>query len=190
MAVSDVDICNLALARIGGMSITALTEGTTNGELCGRFYSTVYDRVLRSYDWKCAIERQELSSGTTPSFGYDFAYILPADPFCLRVIQLERRDYEFTVEGRKLLTNETTAKIKYVSRAPTGNLDPLCVQVIYISLAIELAPSIAQDKKLTALLVEELNTVILPEATKANAIEALEPDYNRIKSGWLDARFE
>jgi hypothetical protein len=188
MAVSDIDICNLALSRLGAAPIVTLTEETQNGELCKRFYSVVYDRVLRTFAWKCAMERVALAAVTAPAFGWDYAFALPASPYCLRVIEMDDPSYEFDVEGRKLLTDRSTAKIRYISRAQTGNLDPHCVQAVYINLAIELTHSIVGKDTIKNTLYEELLEKIMPDATKANMIEQLVPDYNKIKSGWIDAR--
>jgi len=188
MAVTDVDICNLALARLGGKAITTIGESTVNGELCDRFYQNTYDKTLRSQKWRCAIKRAELGQSTTPLFEWDFAYPLPSD--CLRVIRMERQDYVFTVEGRELLTDQDTGNIVYISRILTGNLDPLCVQAIYINLAIELSHPLTGNPAMSKVLHEELWQTILPEATKANMIENLESDIDKVKSGSADARIE
>ena len=187
--VSDVDICNLALNRLGASVIVTIGEATVNGELCERFYPVVYDRVLRSHNWKCAIERAELAALTTPIFEYDFAYQLPADPFCLRVIHMNKKDDEFTVEGRKLLTDRSGAIIKYVSRAATGSLDPELVRIVYLNLAIEMSLALTgKESDIKSSLERELIERAWPDATMANVMEALEPDFNKIKSGWVDSR--
>jgi len=188
MSVTDVDICNLALARLGATAITTIGEATVNGELCDRFYSNTYDKTLRSQKWRCALKRASLAQTTAPLFEWDFAYSLPSD--CLRVLRMERQDYVFTVEGRELLTDQDTGNIVYISRTLTGNLDPLCVQAIYINLAIELSHAITGSRDMSKVLHEELWQIILPEATKANMIENLESDIDKVKSGWADARIE
>lgn len=186
--VSDVDLCNLALARLGSSPIVTIGEATTNGELCERFYPVIYDRVLRSHNWKCAIERAVLAQTTAPVFEYDFAYQLPADPFCLRVIHLNNRDDQFTIEGRKLLTNDSPANIKYVSRTLTGNLDPELVRIIYLNIAIELALAVTGKSDIKADLERELEGRAFPEATIANIIEELEPGQTGLEYTWLTAR--
>jgi len=185
--MTDVQICNLALARIGGPRIVTIGESTVAGEACDLFYANTYDMALRAHDWKCAIKRASLAqNATAPIFGWDYGYALPPD--CLRVIEMNKQDYGFDVEGRNLLTDETTAKIRYVSRVTTGTLDPLCVQSIYVHLAIELVIPIGKKADMKKELSEELEQRVLPEATKANAIEQLIPDYSKEQSSWMDAR--
>ena len=92
--------------------------------------------MFREHVWNSLIRRAELSQETTkPPFGYDFQYQLPTDPFCLRVLEFSNGnlsypqdnmmthtgDPVFVIEGRKLLTNEDTAKIKYISRITDPN---------------------------------------------------------------------
>jgi hypothetical protein len=187
MAVSDVDICNLALSRLSATPIVTIGEATVNGELCQRFYAVVYDRVLRAHNWKSAIERVTLGQVTAPIMDdYDFAYQLPPD--CLRVMHINKQDDAFTVEGRKLLTNRATVIIKYVSRTATGNLDPSLLWVMYLTLAIELSLPVTGDKETKESLYKELIESAWPDATMANVIEELEEDFDKKHSSWIDSR--
>ena len=72
---------------------------------------------------KVALARQELGQlAATPLFAWDFQFQLPTSPYCLRVLTLNDDPAmgdpgdDFVVEGRVLLTDESSAKIKYIKR--------------------------------------------------------------------------
>ena len=88
--MSEVDIANRALAKIGAESITSFDDGTKRSNLCRDIYPSTRDAVLRAYPWNCAIERQELALDlAVPLFGYAYKYQLPIIPYCLRVLEVE-----------------------------------------------------------------------------------------------------
>ena len=48
---SQVDICNLALKRIGAATISSISESTRNAEHCDTFWSYVLDEVMSDHQW-------------------------------------------------------------------------------------------------------------------------------------------
>jgi hypothetical protein len=182
---TQIDICNLALALLGQPAISSINEDSTAGRLCRQFYSQVYDEVLRSHAWRCAKTRAALAElSTTPAFGWDHQYQLPAD--CLRVLQLEELDWEFDLEGDALLTNESTANIVYIARVTPNKLDSWAAKAIYHALAVQMSYPLSQSMSLKQSLEEILEARILPEARRLGAFESLEPESDH--SGWLNAR--
>ena len=76
---SETDIANVALRLVGGTRITSLTQATPNANAVNDIYSQIRDDMLE-YPWNFATQRVELAQvSTTPAFGFDFAYALPAD---------------------------------------------------------------------------------------------------------------
>ena len=136
---SVIQICNSALNQLGASSITALTENSKNARLCNERYETIRDAVFRSHPWNCLIKRVELAKDTaTPSWGFSYQFTLPAD--CLRVITILNYDYDYKIEGRKVLANHATVKIQYVSRVTDANeYDELLRETISASLAADIA---------------------------------------------------
>ena len=189
MAISWTSINNQALAKLGATEITSIDDDTTGNAIkCRAIYENVRDSLLRTYVWNCAIERAELALlSTTPEFGYSYEYTLPAAPYCLRVLEMDG-GYEFKVEGRKLLTDQETCKIRYIKRItnPT-ELDALFVRVIVCDLASQLAVSITQSKTLKERLDLELKTLLL-EAEMADAMEGLEDEQDEATDDlWVEA---
>jgi hypothetical protein len=165
---TEVSICANALRRLGDDPITSLTDDTERARLCNAFYTDARDAVLRSHPFNFSITRTTLAQlSDTPAYGYDYQYALPTDPYCLRVLEMEFKDYEFKIEnvathGRVLLTNEGTAKILYIARITDTNLfDAMFVDVLTAKLAVDLAypvtNSMAVQKQMQDLFQKKLS---------------------------------
>lgn len=150
MANSDTEICNIALTLIGAEKITSLADDTTTAaKTCRRLYDSIRDEVLSAHFWREAKARAALSATVeTPDFEYDYQYLLPAD--CLRPIELYDSTEEWIIEGRYLLTNESTLYLKYLKRITNvTNYSPELVSCISARLAADLAYSLAGSKTLS-----------------------------------------
>ena len=107
---SIVDINNAALNQLGASTILSLTEDSKNARICNARYTQIRDAVFRSHPWNCLQKRLELSSSTTtPAWGYSFQYDLPSD--CLRLLRILDYDSDHKVEGRSILSNNSSMKI-------------------------------------------------------------------------------
>ncbi|BAQ85706.1 tail tubular protein A [uncultured Mediterranean phage uvMED] len=142
---SVIEICNSALLQLGAQAITALTENSKNGRICNARYNTVRDSVFRSHPWNSLIKRQKLAADTdTPIYGFSYQFTLPAD--CLRVLHLNAHDSNFKVEGRKILCNEASIFLVYVSQVTDPNeMDILLRETISAALAADIAYSITAN---------------------------------------------
>jgi len=141
MAISQVSICNAALIQIGDDTITAITDNSERARLCNHRYETIRDAVLRAHPWNFALARANLAAETaTPTWEYDYQFVLPTDPYCLKV--LEVRDYrmdEWVVEGRKILANDNNIYIRFISRITSeAEFDPLFAEAFAARLAHEI----------------------------------------------------
>jgi hypothetical protein len=187
--MTRTDICNMALVLIGANQINDYAEASQEGRVCRAFWPNVLDRVIRSHAWNCATYRAELAqvSGFSPAFGWDLAYALPSDPWCLRVLEMQDLTFEFVVQGRLLYTNETTAQIRYVGRpSALGDLDPCLIALLYYQLAVAISFPLMQSNSLRDMLLQEIAAKIEPEAKSADAFEANEPEADH--SPWINSR--
>ena len=189
MATSWTSLNNQALAMLGADSISNIdTDTTDNAVKCRAVYESVRDELLRSHEWNFAITRAELAVlATEPEYEYEYEYTLPTAPYCLRVLELEN-GYPFSVEGRKLLTNESSAKIKYIARVSNAaTLDVSFVAAYTILLAICLCLSITTSRTLKEDLKADFAFAIL-EAQGNNAIESKwDDDVGSETDRWEDA---
>jgi hypothetical protein len=148
------------------------------------------------------IRRAELARETTaPLFGYAYQYALPSDPYCLRVLQFSNGSmtypYDnirsnnntpaFIIEGRKLLTDDGTAKIKYVARVTDPQqYDAGLIEVLASRLASEIAYAITGSTTVRQIAAADYERK-LKDATFQDATEGA-PE--RIEaSDFIEARF-
>lgn len=151
---SDVEIANNALSMLGDDPITSLADDTERARLVNRIYPQTRDAVLRSHPWNCAITRATLGRlSTAPAFGWLYQYALPTDPYCLRVLALNDDEAcadsgdEFKVEGKALLTNTTTANIRYIQRiTDPAQYDALLYEALSAKLAAKMAYPITKSQ--------------------------------------------
>lgn len=162
---SKVQICNMALSRLGASTITSLTDNTTEAKLCNTLFEDLADRVMLQGTWSSTVRRASLAKTTnTPAFEYNNEFQLPVDPKCLKVLNINEDSpgmIDYRIERDKLLTNESTIKIRYISRiADTEDYDPLLTEAVEILLASYLALPIAGDKTLADRLRQEYYEVV------------------------------
>lgn len=115
---SAIDICNLALSRLGAQRITSFSDDTIEAQECDAIYAMVTEDVQSMGPWMCQKFRVALPQVTAaPAFGFNFAYQLPVSPLCLRVLKFDNMkvgDSDFQIENNLLLTNNTFASILYM----------------------------------------------------------------------------
>lgn len=157
--MSDVNIVNIALHRLGTERINALTDNNKRAKLMNDIYEMVRRQVLETGMWTFSLKRVTLSTVvSTPDFGYNFAYQLPSD--CI-AISYEESDYEFKKEGTLLLSDESQLEIVYVRDiSDTSQFSALFKKALALSLAVEGTYSITQNSGLRESLLAELEIVI------------------------------
>ena len=167
---SVVDICNGALNQLGASTILSLTEDSKNARLCNARYTQIRDSLFRSHPWNCLIKRVELARDTaTPTWGCSYQFTLPAD--CLRVLTILNYDYDYKIEGRKVLANHATVKIQYVARVEDPNqYDELLRETISAALAADIAYAVTSSNP-TATNMYNLFQSKLKEARFTDATE-------------------
>lgn len=186
MASSEVSICNSALLKIGAERITALSDSNKRAIACNEQYSKCRDEVLEAHPWNFAIKRVELSQNATgPAFGYTYAYDLPAD--CLRVLEMSDTDITYEIEAGTLITDEDTAKIKYIAQtADTTLFSPTFSEALALRLASDLAYHLVQSSALQAALYKAY-TEFLANAKTVDAQGGGTP-LAPIEGEWIDVR--
>jgi|SRR5882672_1796074 len=149
MALGDsiVGICNIALTALGETPITALTDPVKRAILCSARYDDVRRAVLRGHPWNCARKVANITSADpAPVAGYSFAYPLPQD-FMRMVEFTDDPIAAWDVVGDKLYADDgPPLAITYIfDLQDPSKFDPLLVQAIGYSLAVELAQPLTQS---------------------------------------------
>jgi hypothetical protein len=124
MASSAVDVCNIALKRLGVEAIVDLTENTDRASACNAIYLDTVKRVQREHPWGCCQVRATLALlSNAPVFGYAYQFTYPTKPLCLRIVETDPPDAEWDIEntidangewtGKVIVTNESSLSIRY-----------------------------------------------------------------------------
>lgn len=187
MATSEVEICNLALIKIGHETISDLTQETKASRMCARLYPKLRDATLRAHPWNFARKRAQLvASSEAPAFGYAYAYAKPLD--YLRIVTPEDPRTDFTFESGFFLTNVSPFRIKYIWQVTNPNeFDSLFIDTLATRVAADLAMSLAQSAEM----VDAMWSVYrdrLAEARHLDAQEGNGPEFTD-DTGWLEQRF-
>jgi hypothetical protein len=146
--MTSTDICNMALGMIGHSEIADIEDDNDTARKCRIFYDPTRRACLRDHKWNFAVARSAAlaENDDAPPFGWLHSFKLPTDPESIRVLQLNGCDDScWTVEGKNLLTNQTTAKILYIYDAPADQWDSLFVDMFVLLLASKLAAAVAHD---------------------------------------------
>jgi hypothetical protein len=134
--VSPVSICSNALVLIGADPIASLDDATDAARVASRFYPATRDELLRAHNWNFAQTRASLAElATGPAWGYDHAYQLPTDPYCLIVLETSLDHEAWRIEGRQLVTDATAVDILYVGRVDESGYDSMFTQALTDKLA-------------------------------------------------------
>ena len=199
---STVDIANYALNTLGASNISALDENSKPARIVNQRFNSVRNTVFLAHPWNCLIRRTELAQEVdTPVFGYTYQYPLPTNPYCLRVLEFSngtlsypqdnmfnnRGGPVFVIEGRKLLTDEGTAKIKYVAEiTDPQEYDANLIEALAARLAMEICYAITGSTSMiqtTAALYDE-------KLKEARFVDGTEGAPQKLEaSEFIEARF-
>lgn len=142
---SKVELCNLALTRIGASRITALDDTTVEAKDCNAIYDIVAKQTMALGQWPSVIRRASLAQLVdTPTYEFTYSYQLPNNPKCLRLLSINEYkvgEIPFAIEGSTLLTDESTVSIKYLAYVTDTEsydiyleqaiVDRLCAELVY-----------------------------------------------------------
>ena len=189
---SVVDMCNSALNLLGASTISSLTEDTKNARLCNQRFEPIRDRVFRSHNWNCLIKRVQLAQDSTgPVVEYTYGYTLPTD--CLRVLKIHngstdsiKSALDYKIEGRKVVTDETTIYLVYVALVTDPNeFDSYLREAISHQLAADICYAITNNSTLANNYMNRADERL----REARFIDATENSLGTIESNeFVDAR--
>jgi hypothetical protein len=187
MATSKVEICNLALIKIGSEPILTLSDDSQRARLCNMVYESKKKELLRSHPWHFAKKRIALSKTLDePLFDYAYYFNLPND--CIRVLDVDLDPSEaWALEDEKrLLANTDPINILYVKdENDVTKFDDSFVQVLAWAIAMEISFSLNQSAEVSTR-IENGYKESLRSARTYNAQTGSNPS---VYAGeWLNAR--
>ena len=158
---SVLDICNLALARLGDdAAVTSLypPDGSPQALHCARFYPIALRFMLDMHSWNFAVTRvAPVLLATPPLSGWRYAFGHPADSISLIALYPsgaadDHGPVEFDLEilpdkTGVIYTNEPSPVVKYVAYVDNpGTFSPLFVDALVWLLASHLAGPILKGE--------------------------------------------
>jgi len=184
---TQVEICNLALIRIGQSKIVGMGEDSKAADLLNNIWALIVDEVLRDHTWNFAVRREQITAEVTaPAWGFTYEYLQPVD--CLRVLGIDDNlEISYRVEGLSIFTDEDSPiNLKYIGRIEdTNQWDAKFVNTLAWRLAQEVAYPLAAGTKMIQL-THEAYIMALAEAKTVDSQENGSQDAG--SAVWTDAR--
>lgn len=177
MAQSSVDCCNSALQKLGAASITSLTDNSREARQCSIAYDSNRRSELRKYRWNFATTRAVLApDADAPAFDYLYQFTLPTD--CLRILLPRDADLDWVVEGRKILSNDSSIlNLRYVSDVTdVTQWDANFYDLVSISMAMDMCEALTNSTGKKAALEREYADTVAAAKT-SNAFERLSAEF-------------
>lgn len=187
---SKVDICNEALNLLGANTIASLTETSTTAVLCNRIYDTEVDYLLRQHNWNVAVREANLAAVVgTPVVGWLYKFLMPTDPYCLRVLNVydtSDEDQNFQCRGRHIYADVSAIDILYIGRVTDPNeFDSMLMKTLVDLLAYRLAFPVTRSTETATTMF----TAFRNSLADAMSVDSQEGTPEQIKSeDLLDAR--
>jgi hypothetical protein len=199
----EISICNQAIGECGGGEsgaprIQSFVDGTQLSTLCGEFYPDARDMVLELHPFNFSTAFARLArSPDVPVMKWQFQYVLPTEPYCLKVRGTNEGNgahFEVGTDAsghRVLFSDEQRVSIEYTKRVEDlGSWSPLALQVLIKIMASKLAKPLSGQNSLADAKLKEAYALI-PEAKGSDGREGspfhLRPNrtltYARMRSG-------
>lgn len=190
MATSDVEVCNLALQKLGASRIASLTENSTNAEECNAAYEHLRKTELRRYRWNFARKRAVLpASAIAPAFDYAAAYPLPADYLQLRRPAITPLDWQIeSHEGQSAILSNDGAPLEIVYTADVTDptrFDDCFTEMLACRIADHICLKVTGNTSMKQIVMDEYQFA-RREARRNNAFENMSEEPP--EDTWLQVR--
>lgn len=154
--MTQTEICNLALAKIGSYNVSSIDEASNEARQCKRAWDNTRRMLLRDYDWNFATAEATLTQlDGQEAFDFDYAYALPSD--YLRAIKFDDTfaapgQSAWKIASEKLysdLSDADEAQLEYIRDVTDATKwDDVFVNAFAYYLAGNIAPSIQGSPEL------------------------------------------
>lgn len=187
MAVTEVDICNGALIKLGAERILTLDDNNTRARLVKESYPKMRDLLLFSHPWKFNKSYSQLGQVALPAgvFDYSYAFQLPSD--CARVFNIEFENIRWDViEGGILLSDASTMRIQYGKKITQADkFDSSFREALEWAIAADIAYALTQSTAQLQTAKQGMEMALRP----ARSYNAQQGTPQQVKANqWLYAR--
>lgn len=196
---SQIDIVNHALALLGQPKITGLEEENASARTAKAVYALTLEAELQANAWGFATKRASIAAlATPPSWGYAFAYPLPADCLTLQYVEGQQQSQDlgiltsgrevYRIEGQSIVTDlEGPLQIVYTTIVQDPNRwDAGFRYAMAYKLADAMCIAITQNTVKKQFLAAQYEDAIR-RSMQRSAIQS--PPTVPRDSSWLECRF-
>lgn len=192
-SISETDIYNRALTKIGSELITSTSQNVERARVMDSLYTPIRDRLLRESQWNFSITRTTLSvDGTAPDWGFGSRFALPTDFISMISTNNNTR---FQIEGNFIASDEENSlEIKYVARVTdTSRYDPYFVDALASLMAYEASEKLSQSNTKKSMLFNEYQDSVIrakrQDGIEDDPVEWIEDDWILIRDQGGTGRF-
>lgn len=181
--LSVLDICNLALSKLGEAPLTSLdANGSPASRLCYMHYHPVRREVLCAARWSFAQKEVTISSSQGDDNGQiSLPHTLPQDS--LRVLAVSSPCW--TLRGRSVFCPQKEIRVLYVADIEDTTLfEPLFIEAMATRLACKLCIPLLCSVTVRKALTDEYNHIVLPQAAYINAVQDNSNDTHPLYRLW------
>ena len=182
--LTPLDICNLALSRLGESPIPELNaNGSLASRMCYMHYHPVRREVLCAHRWSFATVCTTLHSAESnpADTTHQVRHSLPMD--CLRVLGVNSRCW--TLRGRAVYCSAPDIRLQYIADVEDTSLfEPLFVEALVLRLAWKLCIPLINSTTARQALAEEYQRIALPQAVHFNAVQHMSNDTHPLYRLW------
>lgn len=188
MALTNIDIANQALVKLGAQPIANLSESTAEAQTVSVFLEPLVNALLSAHPWGFATTQIDLEEAeTSPLADYDYAYDLPSN--FLRVIsagtQGKGAGLSYRIQQNRLHTNADSVILTYVFKPDYTDWPAFFDYVLVTRLAAELCIPLTENTSRT----EALFRLADDEFKRAKLIDAQQDTPVALKEfSLIDAR--
>lgn len=178
--MDSIEICNVALRRIGVTEIERMDEASEPARACSRFYDFTRRNVLQRFPWTFATRRVQLARVDEKAPDFEYVYQYPKDALAVRLMYNDsftglpkKNEYRIMSSntGRKIYTNIENAWLEYTADVKDTSLfDDQFVEALSWKLAAEMAYSLTGNMNIANNCVQAYN-VYMVEAAGSDAAE-------------------
>ncbi len=144
--LTDINLCNAALVKLGALPITSFDDGDAAAEICRTLYAVVTDAALTSHPWSFTLKRATLAPlDGRPLVDFGRRFGLPAD--FLRAIYVDDRGSSprYAIIGAELQTDSQAVVLTYQFRPAEASFPPFFRAALVARLAAEFCLPITES---------------------------------------------
>jgi hypothetical protein len=140
MPLTDVDICSVALVKIGANEIVTFDDETFEADVARRLYEVTVRGLVASHPWHFSMAEAELEPvEESPLAGFSTVFALPTD--LLRIISAGSsswaRGLDYRLAADRLHADSNRVVLRYQHRPDTAAFPPFFTQALIARLAAE-----------------------------------------------------